>query len=104
MKSKELKEKLIRISELKHQIETDVKAIYEEHNNLTAECAEEIIKMKGGDTVGILKVSLPIKFKDGRKWVLRPNYMKGGHLNNVIWKPLGVHAFTIEEIHVTPKE
>lgn len=104
MKSSVMKEKLLRLNELKHKIDTEVKATYEEYGNLTAELADAIMEVKGGDVVGIPKVSLAVKFKDGRKWVLKPNYMRGGQFANLIWKPLGVSAFSIEEVTPATKE
>ena len=102
MKLSIMKEKLERLSFLKKKLETEVKATYEEYGNLTAELTDAIILQKGGDTVGILKSSIAMKFKDGRKWVLKPLFMKNGQFTNLIWKPLGVQAFNIEE--VTPPD
>jgi len=104
MDSKEFFDKLCRLSELKTKIENEVKQTYEEHNKLTAELTEEIIHRKAGDVIGIIKTSLSVKFRCGRGWVLRPNFIKGGILENVIWKPVGVHAFTVEEITPVNKE
>lgn len=99
MKLKEIREKLEKLDKLKHLIDTKVKKIYEEHGQLTEELTLEIAKRKGGDHAdGILKTSLVIKFRDGEEWELRPNYIKNGQLSNTLWKPVGVHAFSINHL------
>jgi hypothetical protein len=98
MKNSELLAKLKRLDELKQLIETTVKDTYKEHGELTIELTEELLTRKAGDNVGILRAPIQIKFKDGQAWELRPNYMKDGQLKNVIWKPNGVDAFSINHL------
>jgi hypothetical protein len=98
METKELRAKLIRLSELKAQIDNDVRAIYEEYGKLTAECADEILIRKGGNQLGVPKVNLPLRFKDGRTWVLKPLFIKDGQFTNLIWKHMPIPAFSVEEV------
>jgi hypothetical protein len=98
MNNKELKDKLIRLSKLRNLIDTKVKDIYHEHGELTIACAEEILKRKGGTVDGMLRASVSITFKDVGTWTVEPNYMKDGQFVNVMWKPTGVHAFSVNHL------
>ena len=102
MTNVELKKKLDRLFKLKGLIDSKVKQIYQEHNDLTVEIAEEFCKRKGGEHAdGILRTKLQIKFKgDDTTYVLIPNYMKDGLFRNVMWKMQGMHAFSIEKVEL----
>jgi len=106
MKNDEMKAKLDELFKLKDVIQTKVKKIYERHNELTIELAEEFCRRKGGThSDGILKVPLSIKFKgDKATYSLKPNYMKDGQFRNVMWKPTGVDAFSVEKFEPIQNE
>ncbi len=90
--------KLQRLDKLKELIDTKVKQIYEEHGNLTVELADEFLHRKGSNDDPILRVPLTINLGKGQSWELRPNYMKNGQFTNLIWKPTGVQAFSINHL------
>ena len=105
MNNAELRSILEEIDHLRSIIETKVKRVYKKHGELTIKAAEEICRRNGGQhSDGILRVPLRVKFKDGKVWELYPNYMKDGQLANVIWKPAGVHAFSIKPLNHLPDE
>lgn len=96
MKSKDMREKLERLTVLEKKIATEVKATYEEWNNLTAELIPEFINKKP-ELSGLLTSPITIKYKDGRAWTLRPHYVKDGVLTNVMFKNYGFNPFSINE-------
>ena len=94
-----LKDLLEEHSANEQAILTTAAPLYAKRNELVKQLLPMFIKKNPDGIIdGVLQTPITIKFKDGKIFTLKPNYMSAtGEFKGAIFKNYGVELFTITE-------